>query len=329
MKLRFVASSNLFFVNLASTKLYDFDPASVKIINMKLPWSKKVDSAKSVESTGISTPENVSTLTQQSPETSTQIDPEKEKLSTVDNGENALSKEVQVEGAEPVATGNKEPGLTRTASAATTSSAGEPGQDDESKYLGGLPLYLLTFGLFIATFCVALDNTILATAIPRITTVFNSLNDVGWYGSAYLLTTTSLQPSFGKIYIYFNVKWTYIIALLIFEAGSVVCGAAVNSTMLIVGRAIAGIGAAALFSGGMNIIGYTVPLRKRPIFIGLLSSVFGVASIIGPIMGGALTDRVSWRWWYVFNLLYSCPFCFVTNPFLVSTSTFLLAPSPS
>lgn len=135
-----------------------------------------------------------------------------------------------------------------------------------------------------------------ATAIPRITTVFNSLNDVGWYGSSYLLTTTSLQPSFGKVYTYFNVKWTFLTALCIFELGSIVCAAARNSVMLIVGRALAGAGAAGIFSGGMTIIGYAVPLRKRAIYIALLSSMFGISSVIGPILGGALTDKASWRW---------------------------------
>lgn len=169
--------------------------------------------------------------------------------------------------------------LERTTSTATTSSTGVA--DDPSKYKKGLPLFLLTFGLALSTFVVALDNTIIATAIPRITTVFDSLNDVGWYGSSYLLTTTSLQPTFGKIYQYFNVKYTYLLALFIFEVGSVLCGAAKNSTMLIVGRAVAGVGASALFSGGMTIVAYSVPLHRRPIYIGLLSSMFGISSVIG------------------------------------------------
>ncbi|MCJ1308057.1 hypothetical protein MMC25_001707 [Agyrium rufum] len=177
-----------------------------------------------------------------------------------------------------------------------------PIQEDEIKYPSGPALTLLTVGLCLATFVVALDNTIIATAIPRITTVFNSLDDVGWYGSAYLLTTTSLQPSFGKIYTYFNVKYTYLIALCIFELGSIICAAAVNSVMLIVGRAIAGAGAAALFSGGINIVGYSVPLSKRPIYIALLSSMFGISSVVGPLIGGVLTDRVSWRWCFWINL---------------------------
>ncbi|KAI4695566.1 hypothetical protein J4E81_005892 [Alternaria sp. BMP 2799] len=80
----------------------------------------------------------------------------------------------------------------------------------ESQYLSGPKLAILTLGLCLTTFVIALDNTIIATAIPRITTVFNSLEDVGWYGSSYLLTTTSLQPSFGKVYTYFDVKYTYL-----------------------------------------------------------------------------------------------------------------------
>jgi len=98
--------------------------------------------------------------------------------------------------------------------------AAEEDQDDESKYLTGLPLIILTIGLCLTTFIIALDNTIIATAIPRITTAFNSLGDVGWYGSSYLLTTCSLQPSFGKVYTYFDVKWTYLFALILFEGES-------------------------------------------------------------------------------------------------------------
>ncbi|KAI4917414.1 hypothetical protein J4E85_009933 [Alternaria conjuncta] len=191
--------------------------------------------------------------------------------------------------------------------------------EDDTRYLHGPKLAILSIGLCLTTFVIALDNTIIATAIPRITTVFNSLEDVGWYGSSYLLTTTSLQPSFGKVYTYFDVKYTYLSALILFEVGSVICAAATNSAMFIVGRAVAGAGAAALYSGGMTIIGFSVPLRKRAIYIAALSSMFGIASVVGPILGGALTDRASWRWCFWINLPFGAVslgvvFFFFTNP---------------
>jgi MFS family permease len=205
----------------------------------------------------------------------------------------------------------------------TTDINGAPTDDeepeDESKYLSGLKLWTLSFGLCLTTFVIALDNTIIATAIPKITSVFNSLEDVGWYGSSYLLTTTSLQPSFGKVYTYFDVKYTYLIALVIFEVGSVICAAATSSPMFIIGRAIAGAGAAALYSGGMTIIGFSVPLRKRAIYIAALSSMFGIASVVGPILGGAFTDKLSWRWCFWINLPFggislAVVFFFFSNP---------------
>ncbi|OAK95148.1 MFS general substrate transporter [Phaeosphaeriaceae sp. SRC1lsM3a] len=198
-----------------------------------------------------------------------------------------------------------------------TDAAAEP--EDESGYLSGFKLGILTLGLCLTTFVIALDNTIIATAIPNITTVFDSLGDVGWYGSSYLLTTTSLQPSFGKIYTYFDVKYTYLFAVVIFEVGSIICAAATSSPMFIVGRAVAGAGAAALFSGGMNIIGYSVKLQKRPIYIAALSSMFGIASVVGPILGGVLTDKASWRWCFWINLPFGgvsllVVFFFFSNP---------------
>lgn len=147
-------------------------------------------------------------------------------------------------------------------------------------------------GMYLSIFLVALDRTIIATAIPKITDEFNSIEDVGWYGSAYMLTAACLFPISGRIYQLYSTKWVFLISLVIFEAGSALCGAAPSSVAFIIGRAIAGLGSAGIFTGGMMIILPLIPLRKRPTYTSFFGMVFGVASVLGPVMGGAFTDKV-------------------------------------
>lgn len=154
------------------------------------------------------------------------------------------------------------------------SSTNQTYTNDEPSYPGPVALALLTLGLCLAAFLVALDRTIVATAIPRITDEFNSPGDVGWYGSAYLLTSCAFQPTYGRVFSHFNVRWSFVTALGLFELGSVICGAAPNSKTLIVGRAIAGLGSAGLFAGSVVIVSISVPLAKRPIFMAALGSMY-------------------------------------------------------
>ncbi|KAE9965227.1 hypothetical protein BLS_007763 [Venturia inaequalis] len=185
--------------------------------------------------------------------------------------------------------------------------------EDEIQYPKGLKLTLITIALCLSVFCMALDNTIIATAIPKISDAFNSLDDVGWYASAYLLTTCTFQLFFGKLYTFYSIKWVYLTAIFIFEVGSLICGAAPNSTALIVGRAIAGLGSAGIFSGAILIVANSVPLPQRPTYTGVTGAMYGVASVAGPLMGGAFTDKLTWRWCFYINL----PFGFVTAVFII------------
>lgn len=179
-------------------------------------------------------------------------------------------------------------------------------EKEDVEHPGVTKLTLITIAVSLAVFCMSLvcrlhpkrlhlsmyvhactdcrqDNTIIATAIPTITDQFKSLGDVGWYASAYLLTICCFQLIFGKLYSFLSVKWVFLAALSLFELGSLVCGIAPTSRALIVGRAIAGLGGAGVFSGAVLIVGKTVPLHQRPTYNGLLGAMYGVSSVAGPL----------------------------------------------
>ncbi|RPA81881.1 MFS general substrate transporter [Ascobolus immersus RN42] len=182
--------------------------------------------------------------------------------------------------------------------------AGSGGSDgeDEQIYPEAFPLAMITIALCLVVFLVALDNTIIATAIPAITNQFNSVTDIGWYGSSYMLTTCCFQLIYGKLYTFWSLKWLFQLAVFLFEIGSLVCAVAPNSEALIVGRAIAGLGCAGIFSGALIILAHAVPLHKRPIYTGLIGGMYGIASVAGPLLGGVFTDKVTWRWCFYINL---------------------------
>lgn len=118
--------------------------------------------------------------------------------------------------------------------------------------------------------------------MPRITDQFHSLNDIGWYSSSYLVAMSAVKMLWGKLYTFYPAKWMFLAGLVIFEIGSLVCGIARSSVVLILGRCIAGLGGSSIDSGAIIILTYIVPLSKRAMYMSFLGSVRGITAAAGP-----------------------------------------------
>jgi EmrB/QacA subfamily drug resistance transporter len=163
-------------------------------------------------------------------------------------------------------------------------------------------IMVIISALMLVMLLAALDQTIVSTALPRIATDLHGLNKISWVATAYLLTSAITTPIYGKISDLFGRKKIFQAAIVIFLVGSVLCGISQTMNELVIARALQGIGAGGLMSLVLAIVGDIVSPRERGKYMGYFVGVFATSSVAGPLLGGFLTDSLSWRWVFFVNL---------------------------
>ncbi|KAJ6530991.1 ABC transporter [Mycena vulgaris] len=183
-----------------------------------------------------------------------------------------------------------------------TANSFKPSSSTESAILTGRRLAVVFVAMLLSILLIALDQTILATALPRIASDFQAFTLQGWVATSFVLAQTVFILFYGQLLRIFPAKWTLVTAIITFEIGSLVCGVAQNVGQLIAGRTVSGLGAAGIFVAMIQVISQVTRLEDRPRLFGMFGAVFGLSSIIGPLIGGAFTDHVTWRWCFFINL---------------------------
>ncbi|KAH8881095.1 MFS general substrate transporter [Thozetella sp. PMI_491] len=173
-----------------------------------------------------------------------------------------------------------------------------------NEHTKGWRWWLICFAVYMSCLIYGLDTTIAADVQGAVTDTFNQVTQVAWLGAGFLLGSTASILPYGALYNHFNMKWLYIWGIILFEAGSALCGAAPTMDSLIVGRVIAGVGGTGIFLGGLNYMTALTSEKERGIYITAIGFSWGVGCILGPIVGGSFSDSsATWRWAFYINLV--------------------------
>lgn len=164
-------------------------------------------------------------------------------------------------------------------------------------------VYIITAGVILSLFLASMEGTVVATAMPSIVAQLGGLSIYSWVFAIYMLASTTTVPIYGKISDLLGRKKVYTFSMLLFLVGSVLCGLANSMESLIIFRAIQGLGAGGIIPMALTVIGEIFDVEKRAKMQGLISGVWGLSSIIGPVIGGFLVDQISWHWVFYINLL--------------------------